>query len=58
MADPHTTALKRDLDIQVARENIAWWENLRQEHIRKGQTIAAHKCEEEIGLWQGEINDG
>jgi hypothetical protein len=56
-ADPKTTALRRDLDIQVARENIAWWEHLRQEHLRKGQTIAARKCEEEIGLWQEEIND-
>lgn len=52
-----TTALKRYLDIQVARENIAWWESLRQEHLRKGQTIAARKCEKEISLWQGEIND-
>jgi hypothetical protein len=55
--NPKTTALKRDLDMQIARENIAWWENLRQEHLRKGQTIAAGKCEEEIGLWQQEIND-
>jgi hypothetical protein len=50
-----TTELKRYLDAQEARENIAWWENLRQEHLRKGQTIAARKCEEEIELWQQEI---
>lgn len=50
-----TAALKRDLDAQLVRENIAWWENLRQEHLRKGQTIAARKCEEEIGLWHGAL---
>lgn len=51
-----TSALRRALDAQEARDNIAWWENLRQEHLRKGQMIAARKCEEEIGLWQEEIN--
>ena len=59
MSDPtsQTTGLKRALDIQVARENIAWWEGLREKHLRKGEVIAARRCEEEVGLWQEEIND-
>jgi hypothetical protein len=57
MSETDAARLRRDLDTQVARENIAWWEAMRQDHLQKGQTIAARKCQEEIGLWRQEIED-
>ncbi len=46
----------RWVDVAIAQENIAWWNNLMQEHLSKGENIAARKCEEEIDLWKLELN--
>ena len=52
-----TAKLLRQMNADKARENIAWWESQRDEHIAKCQYIAAQKCQEEIDLWQQELED-
>jgi len=52
-----TGNLLRYLNREEVKANIAWWRGMRNEHLAKGEADAANRCQEEINLWEQELED-
>ena len=57
MSDKTTAELRRQMNRDNILENIAWWTGQRDDHQAKGKTIGVRRCQEEIDLWQQELED-
>jgi hypothetical protein len=40
-----------------AVENIAWWANMRDWHVARGEQIAARACQEDVNFLERELAD-